>query len=166
MSCTFEEWTNLCQLVKNEKGVKFSSEDLEQKNFEENNTLAFKTPRKRKQSDMIQENFLITKFSLIGDKALVNSFQETHQALSLLNDKSIHLKEFVEKLHARMEREETNSESYFEKNDLSLIKLHSSIGSKPTSLDLKYDLPNVWLSIGNVANEISNLPDTYTRKLH
>jgi len=56
MSCTFEEWTNLCQLVKDEKGVKFLSEDLEQQNFKENNALAFKTPRKRKQSDMIQEN--------------------------------------------------------------------------------------------------------------
>jgi len=73
--------------------------------------------------------------------------------------------EFVERLHARMEREETNSELYFEKNDLSLIKLHSSIGSKPTSLDLKYDLPNVWLSIGNVADEISNLSETYTREI-
>ena len=165
MSCTFEEWTNLCQLVSDEKGVKFSSEDLEQKNFEETNALAFKTPRKRKVPDQTQETTLVPQFSQIGDKALVNSFEETHQALTFLDDKSSRLKDFVDLLNDRMLQEETNSLSYFQKNDLSLIKIQSSIGSKPMGLDLKFDSPNVWLSIGNVADEISNLSEMYKKEI-
>jgi len=58
MNCSLDEWTKLFALIESSEpsapNVKFSVSDLKARDQEEISALAFKTPRKRKQIDMLQ----------------------------------------------------------------------------------------------------------------
>ena len=170
MSCTLEEWGNLFNLVSSDNEtkssdaneVKFSAGDLHLKDQEEHIALSFKTPRKRKQIDMLQNSVSFQDFSTairISDQYIT---QEDNKAyISELNDRTVNFKSSFEKFMSEFEKERASSLSYYESNDLRLNRVKVAIGSKPQGMDERFDSPNIWLTLGTVAEEVTKLSDIY-----
>jgi len=46
----------------------------------------------------------------------------------------------------------------FQSFDLKVSQLHDKLGSQPALLDQKFSSPNLWLSLGLIADELSKIP--------
>jgi len=172
MNCTLDEWTSLFNLVdqnvKDEDmsslgiNVKFSGADLQVKNQEEHTALAFKTPRKQKQMDLIKESLEIQPFNnVIGEVEQVINVETNRSHITELDDRTVEIRSTLEKFLSQFEEERALSLSYFESNDVRITKMKTCIGSKPNGLDERFEAPNLWLTIGSVAEEVSRVSDSY-----
>jgi len=170
MSCSLAEWTKLFGLIGSSEppapNVKFSVSDLKARDQEEVNALAFKTPRKRKQIDMLQSSIVIPTFEhKIGTTDTIISTEKNRAHIAELDVRTIDLKASLESCLSQAEQDQSTTLSYFESNDLKVNKIKVEVGSKPNELDSKFDAPNIWLTIGSVAEEVARVSDMYSSEL-
>ena len=170
MNCSLAEWTKLFGLVEASEpsalNVKFSVSDLKARDQEEVNAMAFKTPRKRKQIELLQNSIVLPKFeNTIGvtDTTISTETNRTH--IAELDVRTVNLKTSLESCLSQVEQEQSTNLSYFESNDLKVNKIKVEVGSKPKELDSKFDAPNMWLTIGSVAEEVTRVADMYSLEL-
>jgi len=133
MSCTLEEWGNLFNLVDSdraikpegtESNVKFSVDDLNERDQEDYTALAFKTPQKRKQIDMLKGELTIPSFA----KAIEVIDELVNPDLNRLDIKkhdhrSLEMRSFMQVFLSHFEQERATSFSYFESNDVRMNHL-------------------------------------------
>ena len=170
MNCSLDEWTKLFGLIESSEpsapNVKFSVSDLKARDQEEVSALAFKTPRKRKQIDMLQNAMVIPTFAnSIGGTDTIMSVEKNRIHISELDDRTKVLKASLESCVSQIEEDQSTTLSYFESNDLKLNKIRVEVGSKPKELDTKFDAPNIWLTLGSVAEEVVKISDLYSSEL-
>jgi len=175
--CTLEEWTNLFSLVEanvvdhsdvpsTSGNVKFSVSDLRIKDQEENTALAFKTPRKRKQMDILNSTLSIPSFgTLISsiDKGI--DPEKNREDITVLDERTITLRSALESFLSQFEQERSSSLSFYESSDVKFSKLKLSMGLKPKKLDPKFDAPNLWLTLGSVADEVTKISESYSSEV-
>jgi len=160
---TLDEWTSLFALAQVEgskdeedREVKFSLEDIKIKNEEETSAIAFKTPRKRKATDFQSLNTEIPTFkslSIVDEEEFDLNLAEAH--INELDVRSEQLREALTARTLKYERDHADSLSFFFSTEVKFTRLFSALGSKPTTLDSRFDAPNVWLSLATVAEEVN-----------
>jgi len=172
---TLEEWTSLFSLVTSQEeeakesgGVKFSLQDIKVKDEEESSALAFKTPRKRKFTSPSSPALLIPIFERVIEEDENRSFtlEAVKAYINKLDERSMQLRGVLTDWTSRSDRTYNEALSFYHSTDLKLNKLFGAIGNKPTSLDAQFDAPNVWLTIANVAEEVSKASDIQHQALN
>jgi len=177
ISCTLDEWASLFSLVEANAvdqsqaisisgGVKFSVSDLRIKDQEENTALAFKTPRKRKQMDMLNSTLAIPSFaSQINSIDQAINPENNRRDITELDDRTLNLRSALETFLSQFEQERSSSLSYFESSDVKFSKLKLSLGTKPKDLESKFEAPNLWLTLGSVAEEVTKISENYSSEV-
>jgi len=142
-------------------------DDLNERDQEEHISLAFKTPQKKKQVDILKGALTIPSFAKAIEviDELVNP-EVTCLDIKELNHRSLEMHSFVEGFLSHFEQKRATSLSYFESNDVRMNHFNVALGSKPKGLDARFEAPNLWLIVGSVANEVSNLSDTYSNEIN
>jgi len=170
MSCALDEWATLFRLVDKDKhhqaatNVKFYVFDLNERDQEESNALAFKTPRKRKQVDMLNEALTIPPFAKSIEPLSEESINPDANRNDIfeLDARTMNMRSTLEKVISTVEQERATSLLYFESSDARFSKLSTVLGSKPNGLDAKFEAPNLWLTVGSVAEEVCKVSDAYS----
>jgi len=160
---TLEEWTSLFSLAQVEdeqeggnREVKFSLDDIKVKDEEETTAMAFKTPRKRKYLEPQSPSMLMPVFeNLITEGARPFDLKVAESYINELDRRSIQLREIVTAWTSRSDRQQNDALSFYHSTDVKLNRLSSSVGRKPTTLDPRFDAPNVWLSLATITDELN-----------
>ena len=164
--CTLDEWSARFLLVEQEldspnlrdPGEKISEGDILAKEEETMNALSFKTPAKRRK---ISENQLVVDrpefFSLFpADEPFIETSSSPEQTLSNAITKMSLLAKAVEVSYAQQQRDMQLMVDGLRKFDLKFLENDNLLGSRPPTLAIKYNAPNMWSTLGLLAEEIDN----------
>ena len=112
--------------------------------------------------DLLQEAVIVPTFQneiLPGETAPTADQNLTH--ILELDKRSKSLKSSVHSLIDQFEKGQSNSLAYFEATDAKVMKINLTIGLKPASFEEKFESPNLWLTLGSVAEEVTRLSQSY-----
>jgi len=167
---TLEEWTSLFALVQEkeegEREVKFSLSDIKIKDEEEATAIAFKTPKKRKYLEPQSPSMLMPTFDrLIADDARSLDLNMAENYLNELDRRSIQLREVITSWITRSDSQQNDALSFYHSTDVKLTRLASSVGRKPSTLEAKFDAPNLWLSMATITDEVTATQDFQSKQI-
>jgi len=160
-ACPIDEWHKRFLLLKQEienpfdrlSSEKISQSDLEAKDTFVSTALAFKTPKKKPVS------FYSESFNDLPELAsLTTKLDPEDNLYSSLDDKFSSLVHVLETMNSTQTNDSSNMINGFDNIDLRLSQLKDKMGSQPEFLDTKFTAPNLWLSLGLIADELSQIP--------
>jgi len=162
-SCSVDEWNNRFLLLKQEiknpilrlESEKISQSDIEAKNEFVTSALAFQPPRKSSTTFSNDDNENLLDFAPLSSEIDIND-----NVYTTLNDKFSKIVYFLETIQANHNRESMIMTAGFQSFDLKVSQLHDKLGSQPVLLDQKFSSPNLWLSLGLIADELSKIPSS------
>jgi len=163
----------LFSLAKDEEGkevgereVKFSLSDIKIKVEEEATAIAFKTPKKRKYLEPQSPSLLMPTFDrLISDDSGSLDLSTAESYLNELDRRSIQLREVITAWTSRSDSHQNDALSFYHSTDLKLTRLAAAVGSKPSTLDAKFDAPNIWLSLGTITDEMTAAQEFQSKQM-
>ena len=170
---TLDEWTSLFSLAQvddtkdeEDKEVKFSLEDIKLKNEEETSAIAFKTPKKRKETELQSSDTEIPDYNpLVSLEGRDFHLDMAELHIDELDRRSVLLREVLNSRTLRYEKDHADSLSFFFSSEVKFARLFSALGKKPTTLDARFDAPNVWLSLATIAEEVNEKQGYLTRQI-
>ena len=160
-ACSIDEWHKRFLLLKQEienpilrlASEKISQLDLEAKDTFVSSALAFKTPKKKSVSLFTESSKDFTEL-----ESLTTKIDPEDNLIITLDNKFQNLVYVLETLHSNQNNDSINITKGFESTDIKLAQFQDKIGSPPEFLDTKFSAPNLWLSLGLIADELSRIP--------
>jgi len=160
-ACSIDEWHKRFLLLKQEienpilrlASEKISQLDLEAKDTFVSSALVFKTPKKKFVSLFTESSKDFTEL-----ERLTTKIDPEDNLIITLDNKFQNLVYVLETLHSNQNNDSINITKGFESTDLKLSQFQDKIGSPPEFLDTKFSAPNLWLSLGLIADERSRIP--------
>ena len=154
---TLKSWTRLFYAVK--QGFKEKSyltqKDLMAEKRATKIARDFKTPKKEKVEKMFDKTMIMDYQAFEADESsnpaqnFAMFLQHTDQAFRFLFNQV----EILQKNQEKMQQYVNDTSHNF---DLRLAELADDIGTKPFHLDAKYDAPNLWGTIAQIADDMGN----------
>jgi len=156
-SATIMEWHRRFSLAKHEEKYpilrlpeeKISEVDIKAKEVVMLSTLAYKTPAKRSKVSNHQLQMDLPQFETLSNPVLGIPDQ-----LEPFNDKLITISKALELIYVTQQKDARNSIEGLHHSDARTTKLEQELGSPPHSLDEEFQAPNLWLTIGALAEQI------------
>ena len=163
-SCTLEEWISRFLLVEHEMDFpnlrnpdeKISELDFLVKEEESSKTLAFKTPAKRRK---VSQNQLVVdkpEFHNLfpDDEPFLEMGSSPQETLENSVKKLSLLAKAVESTYSQQQQDMQVVVDGFRKFELKFLEHENQLGKRPEALEVKFNAPNLWLTLGLIAEEI------------
>jgi len=159
-SCTIVEWNERFALAKHEEKYpilrktdeKISQVDLEAKEVLMVSTLAFKTPAKKRRVSPFQLQIDLPEVESLSDPI---PGSENH--LYLLNQKLVVIAKALETIYVSQQKEASMAVESFQHTDARITMVEQAFGTPPQNLDEVFQAPNLWLTLGSVADLVKGL---------
>jgi len=156
-TCTIIEWNQRFSLAQHEDKYpasrnpeeKISEGDIKAKKVVLLSTLAFKTPAKKAQVSNSQMQLDLPKLSSLSDPIsnLPGELEPINRKLELVSD-------LIQKIYFHQQRDFSTSVDGLHHADARLSKLEQDFGSPPHNLDEVFQAPNIWLTLGSLAEHL------------
>ena len=168
-SCTIVEWNQRFSLAKHEQRYpvlrkpdeKISEGDIKAKKVLLLSTMAFKTPAKKRKVSDSELQLDLPQLSVLN-----NPIEGLTPQLEPINRKLLLVAEALQKLYLMQQKDFGTSVEGLHQSDVRLSKLEQEFGSPPQDLDEKFQAPNIWLTLGSLAEYLKALHDEVATSIH
>jgi len=159
-SCTIGEWNERFALAKHEDKYpilrkadeKISQVDIEAKGVLMMSTLAFKTPAKKRRVSPLQLQLDLPEVQSLGEP-----ISDTQDHLLILNQKLLVIANALQKMYASQQNDAGIATESFQHTDIRITKMEQDFGTPPQNLDDEFQAPNLWLTVGAIADLVKTL---------
>jgi len=159
-SCTIVEWNQRFSLAKHEQRYpvlrkpdeKISEGDIKAKKVLLISTMAFKTPAKKRKASDSDLQLDLPQLAELNDP-----IDGLTSQLEPINHKSVLVAEALHKLYLMQQRDFGTSVDGLHQSDVRLSNLEQAFGSPPQDLDERFQAPNIWLTLGSLAEYLKSV---------
>ena len=161
-SCTIAEWNQRFSLAKHEQRYpvlrkpdeKISEGDIKAKKVLLLSTMAFKTPAKKRKVSESELQLELPQLTLLNEpiEGLTTQLEPFNRKLAVVA-------EALQKLYLMQQQDFGTSVEGLHQSDVRLSKLEQEFGSPPQDLDEVFQAPNIWLTLGSLAEYLKAMHD-------